>query len=246
VPDYLIKGGATYRIVTDHLGSPRLVVNTATGAIAQQMDYDEYGNVLSDTSPGFQPFGFAGGIYDRDTVLVRFGARDYDAGSGRWIAKDPIGLEGGTNIYGYIRNNPLSFVDSSGLEPARLRSDFNPNCNCINYFNNHGTCKPNFDPNGLICEYLPELCYSDFFPDWSGLRPLEPTENPQPNDVAFWREHLGLTKHIGRVTGLDLNGKPIVDSLIPRYEDHFITPIAGELPVGKIPYGEPEYYRPTP
>ena len=69
VPDYMIKGGVTYRIITDHLGSPRLVVNAANGAVAQRMDYDEFGNVLQDTSPGFQPFGFAGGLYDRDTGL---------------------------------------------------------------------------------------------------------------------------------------------------------------------------------
>ncbi len=64
VPDYMIKGRAKYRILTDHLGSPRLVVNIATGAVAQRIDYDEFGRVLVDTKPGFQPFGFAGGIYD--------------------------------------------------------------------------------------------------------------------------------------------------------------------------------------
>jgi hypothetical protein len=40
------------------------------------MDYDAWGNVLLDTNPGFQPFGFAGGLYDRDTRLVKFGARE--------------------------------------------------------------------------------------------------------------------------------------------------------------------------
>ena len=34
------------------------------------------GNITSDTNPGFQPFGFAGGLYDTDTGLTRFGARD--------------------------------------------------------------------------------------------------------------------------------------------------------------------------
>ncbi len=46
VPDYMIKGGATYRILTDHLGTPRLVVDTATGIIVQRMDYDEFGRVI--------------------------------------------------------------------------------------------------------------------------------------------------------------------------------------------------------
>ena len=47
--------------------------------------------------PGFQPFGFAGGIYDLHTALVRFGARDYDAFTGRWTAKDPISFAGGSS-----------------------------------------------------------------------------------------------------------------------------------------------------
>ena len=116
VPDYMVKNDVTYRIISDHLGSPRLVVNVTTGAIVQRMDYDEFGQVITDTNPGFQPFGFAGGLYDRDTGLVRFGARDYDAETGRWTAKDPIGFAGGdTNLYGYVVGDPVNFTDPNGL-----------------------------------------------------------------------------------------------------------------------------------
>lgn len=116
VPDYMVKGGVTYRIIADHLGSPRLIVNTATGAIAQRMDYDEFGDVLLDTNSGFQPFGFAGGIYDKDTGLLHFRARDYDPRIGRWTAKDPIRFAGGDlNLYTYVNGNPLSFTDPLGL-----------------------------------------------------------------------------------------------------------------------------------
>ena len=124
VPDFLIKGGQTYRIVSDHLGSPRLVVNTADGTIVQRMDYDEFGKVVLDTNPGFQPFGFAGGLYDRQTGLVRFGARDYDPGVGRWTAKDPIGFSGrSANLYGYVLNDPINYTDSWGLAPFTNNSD---------------------------------------------------------------------------------------------------------------------------
>jgi RHS repeat-associated protein len=119
VPDYMIKGGTTYRIISDYLGSVHLVVNAATGAIAQQMNYDEFGRVIQDTNPGFQPFGFAGGLYDRDTGLVRFGARDYDAAVGRWTTKDPIGFEGrDTNLFSYVNNQPINFIDPYGLVRA--------------------------------------------------------------------------------------------------------------------------------
>jgi RHS repeat-associated protein len=115
VPDYMIRGGVTYRIISDHLGSPRLVVDTAGGTVIQSIDYDEFGNVVNDTNPGFQPFGFAGGLYDHQTKLVRFGMRDYDAESGRWTTKDPI-LFGGDqeNLYAYVGNDPLNETDVLG------------------------------------------------------------------------------------------------------------------------------------
>jgi len=71
--------------------------------------------VRQDTNPGFQPFGFAGGLYDTDTSLVRFGARDYDGVPGRWTAKDPIGPGAGVNLLSYGRNDPNNFVDADGL-----------------------------------------------------------------------------------------------------------------------------------
>lgn len=123
VPDYMIKNNVTYRIVSDHLGSPRLIVNTVDGSIIQQMDYDEFGNVINDTNPGFQPFGFAGGLYDQHTQLTRFGARNYDAQTGRWTNKDPIRFEGGdTNLYGYVLQNPINFVDPDGLLLSSLHA----------------------------------------------------------------------------------------------------------------------------
>jgi RHS repeat-associated protein len=115
VPEYMVKDGATYRILADHLGSVRLVVNAATGALAQRIDYDAWGIVLADSNPGFQPFGFAGGLYDPDTGLVRFGARDYDARIGRWSQKDPVRFESSElSLFAYAVGDPINSLDPRG------------------------------------------------------------------------------------------------------------------------------------
>jgi RHS repeat-associated protein len=117
VPDAMVlTDGTVYRFIADHLGSVRLVVNAETGEVVQRMDYDAFGRVLNAVNPDFQPFGFAGGLYDHDTGLVRFGARDYDAYTGRWTAKDPILFDAGDeNLYGYVGNDPVNNVDVDGL-----------------------------------------------------------------------------------------------------------------------------------
>jgi len=73
--------------------------------------------VISDTNPSLTiPFGFAGGLYDQDTNLIRFGYRDYDSEIGRWTARDPIGFLGlDTNLYGYVWSDPINYTDPEGL-----------------------------------------------------------------------------------------------------------------------------------
>lgn len=115
VPDYMVRNGTTYRFVLDARGSVRLVVDASNGNVAQAITYDEYGRILSDSSPGFQPFGFAGGLYDRDTGLVRLGRRDYDPETGRFTTRDPMGFNGGdSNLYAYTVGDPVNLTDADG------------------------------------------------------------------------------------------------------------------------------------
>lgn len=121
VPDYMITKEGKYRIYSDHLGSPRFIVDIATGKVKNEMNYDEFGNLIDCKYLGLVPFGFAGGLYDNDTGLVRFGVRDYDPMVGRWLSKDPIGFWGGqTNLYGYVMNDPINWIDPLGLSQEQI------------------------------------------------------------------------------------------------------------------------------
>ncbi len=187
VPDYMIKEGVTYRIISDHLGSPRLVVDTTTGMAVQRMDYDEFGNVTNDTNSGFQPFGFAGGIYDAQTQLVRFGARDYDAETGRWTAKDPVMFAGNQlNVYSYVKNNPVNLIDLFGTQPAVLPGGFP--WDLPNYSPIPGTPSPNSDlpyPGGTPSNPSNNLPIS----------PNTPLTNPSKAPTSSGCE-AGITKEI--------------------------------------------------
>jgi RHS repeat-associated protein len=120
-PDAMIAfepghGETAFAIVHDHRGSVRMVVDLQTEEVVQRIDYDPFGRVLADTNPGFQPFGFTGGLYEPLTGLVRLDARDYHAETQRWTAKDPIDFAGGdTNLYAYVGNDPINRTDPSGL-----------------------------------------------------------------------------------------------------------------------------------
>jgi len=113
----MTRSGSTYYLVTDQVGTVRAVVDTA-GSIVKRIDYDSFGNILTDTNPTFTiPFGFAGGLHDRDTGLIRFGARDYDPDTGRWTAKDPHRLR-------RRRHQPLRLLRrQSGVHDRSGRAD---------------------------------------------------------------------------------------------------------------------------
>jgi RHS repeat-associated protein len=70
--------------------------------------YDSSKNIINNPTLNI-PFTFAGGLYDKDTKLIKFGYREYDSNTGRWITKDPIDFSGGdSNLYGYVSCNSVN------------------------------------------------------------------------------------------------------------------------------------------
>ncbi|MEM8814250.1 MAG: PKD domain-containing protein [Pseudomonadota bacterium] len=219
-PDYMLRGGERFQIIADFVGSPRLVVNSATGAVVQRIDYDEFGQVILDTNPGFQPFGFAGGLYDAATGLTRFGARDYDARTGRFTARDPLlftNLDG--NLYAYAGSDPVNSVDIDGRESqvveivgrdgsvARITVE-NPSANT---------------PSSIKCKSSLSNCVNDFLDEQRRRRANSEAEScPVPWETGNQKFDAGKAKQETRAR--DFIGK-IWDKLVETVNpDRFSPP----------------------
>jgi len=105
----------------DGLGS--ITNHTASsGGIVQSISYDAWGNVQSG-SPG--TYGFTSREWDAPAEMYYYRARWYDPVQGRFISQDPIGLEGGLNLYMAMDGNPATLVDPTGevaAAPVVVRS----------------------------------------------------------------------------------------------------------------------------
>ena len=77
--------------------------------------YDPFGNVAhTGTSPN--PIQFSSEIFDQETGLVYYNYRYYNPKWGRWTKRDPMGEQGGVNLYAFVRNRTLDSVDTLGLK----------------------------------------------------------------------------------------------------------------------------------
>ena len=107
----------TLHAVTDPLGTVHALAAPG-GTIAVSYSYDSWGNVLSVSGDpavaAANRFTWQGREYSRAKGLYSFRARWYDPAAGRWLSKDPIGLEGGLNLYEAFGNNPVCFRGSRG------------------------------------------------------------------------------------------------------------------------------------
>jgi RHS repeat-associated protein len=97
----------------NHLGTPRAMTDE-NGNVAWKADYKPFGEaeVAGDAENRFR---FPGQYLDGETGLHYNWHRYYDSGIGRYLTGDPMGLEGGINLYSYAADNPIVFLDIFGL-----------------------------------------------------------------------------------------------------------------------------------
>jgi RHS repeat-associated protein len=88
-------------------------------ALAGSYRYDPFGRLIG-TPTGLAAINtqrYSSKDWHNASGFYYFGYRFYDPATQRWLNRDPIGEEGGVNLYGYVGNNPLTYWDAFGNDP---------------------------------------------------------------------------------------------------------------------------------
>lgn len=103
-----------YYVISDQLGTPQQIVNTS-GAIVWKAAYLPFGQAQVTVETITCNIRFKGQYFDEETGQHYNINRYYNPMTGRYLTPDPIGLEGGINLWAYVLNNPVNWVDPIGL-----------------------------------------------------------------------------------------------------------------------------------
>lgn len=106
-----------YNYFYDANGNVGQLVDADSAALAASYEYDPYGNVVASSGAlaDSNPFRFSSKYFDGESGLYYYGYRYYSPDLGRWLNRDPMGEGGGLNTYAFVANNPLLFIDPTGL-----------------------------------------------------------------------------------------------------------------------------------
>ncbi len=107
--------GKVYSPIRNHRGDICVLLDNQRTPVSTYR-YDAFGEFSSHGIDS--PWLFSGQRYDDETHLYHFAKREYDPVQGRWLTPDPLGFVDGPNLYAYVGNNPLIYVDPFGLYGA--------------------------------------------------------------------------------------------------------------------------------
>jgi RHS repeat-associated protein len=119
-----MQDGALYPIITDHLGTPREMLDSS-GKLVWAAYFTAWGRIERKGNWEYAhdcPIRFQGQWFDHESGLHYNRYRYYDPTNARYISPDPIGLAGGTNLYAYVQN-PVSWIDPFGLSDSKCKDD---------------------------------------------------------------------------------------------------------------------------
>ena len=176
-PLFMTEGGKYYFYHNDHLGTPQKMT-AVNGAVVWEARYSSFGeSQVLLTSTVENNLRFPGQYYDEETRLHYNWHRYYNPIIGKYLRTDPIGLEGGDNLYLYTKNNPIILTDPYGLIPPNWWEE---NCPSIQNPKQYSTSncdgyKPYFNSkykNGEEDKYPKNAykCCKDFIQKYNGSR----------------------------------------------------------------------------
>jgi len=110
------QGGQTYQYLYDGKGNVAALADGSENVVAAYA-YSPFGELLAGGGSVNQPFGFSTKRYDPQTGLSYYGYRFYSPELGRWLNRDPLGEAGGINLYGFVGNSPIDWIDFYGRSP---------------------------------------------------------------------------------------------------------------------------------
>jgi len=112
-----VGSGNTHFVAYDGNGNVMALVQASDGTASAAYEYGPFGEVIRTTGPmaKMNPFRFSTKCQDDETHLLYYGYRYYNPSTGSWLSRDPIGEEGGLNLYGMVDNNPHNAVDPVGF-----------------------------------------------------------------------------------------------------------------------------------
>ena len=103
-------------VAYDGNGNVSALINASNGVTVANYDYGAFGEVIRMSGPmaKLNPFRFSTKYDDDETDFLYYGYRYYNASTGRWPSKDPIGEQGGLNLYSFVDNNSINNSDVLG------------------------------------------------------------------------------------------------------------------------------------
>jgi RHS repeat-associated protein len=110
-----LEGEACYLYTFDGNGNVTDVADTS-GTVVAHYEYDPFGRTVSQTGnyADANPWRFSTKQFDDWWGLYYYGRRYYEPSLGRWLSRDPIGEQGGINLFVLVANHPVSGVDARG------------------------------------------------------------------------------------------------------------------------------------
>ncbi|WP_446011772.1 RHS repeat-associated core domain-containing protein [Candidatus Electrothrix sp.] len=107
-----------YYVISDRLGTPQQIVDSA-GTVVWKAAFQPFGETQILTETINNNIRFPGQYYDAETGLHYNWNRYYDPSTGRYLTPDPIGLDGGLNLYAYVAGNPVNWFDIEGVSKTK-------------------------------------------------------------------------------------------------------------------------------